>query len=146
MSRIINHRGGADVEALACVLVGKNADEETLEYARSVVRAQLQLLRIREIKRDLLERVYRLGMLEPPPRFSSRSAEVKYVLHQPMLDPLCWPEPVDPSGPMPPDKDARAAETTRRLLGHFQKLNRYERRAFKAKQQALSKLAACGAV
>jgi hypothetical protein len=30
----------------------------------------------------------------------------------------------------------------RRLLGHFRTLNRYERRAFKAKQQALGKLAA----
>jgi len=110
LSRIVNDGEGGDIEGLAHVLVGKNADEETLEHARSVVRAQFHLLRIREVKRDLMERVYRLGMLAPPPRFRSRSAEVKYVMRQPLLGPLCWPEPVDPSGLMPA-KEARAAET-----------------------------------
>jgi hypothetical protein len=141
LSRIINDRGGGEIELLADLLVGENADEETFEHARSVVRAQLDLLRIRELKRDLIERVYRLGMVEPPPRFRSRSAEIRYIMGQPLDRPLRWPERIDPSGPMPSDKDARAAETLRRLLPDFRKLNRYERRAFKAKQQALGKLA-----
>jgi hypothetical protein len=54
---------------------------------------------------------------------------------------LRWPERFDRSGPIPSDKDERAVETMRRLLPHVGNLNRYERRAFKAKQQALGKLA-----
>jgi hypothetical protein len=41
----------------------------------------------------------------------------------------------------PLDRDERAAETMRRLLSDLHKLNRDERQAFKAKQQALRKLA-----
>ena len=54
LSRVINDRGGADIEALARLLVGANEDEETLEHARSAVRAQLDLHRIREVGRDLM--------------------------------------------------------------------------------------------
>ncbi len=142
LSRIINDRGGGEIDSLARLLVGANADEEFVEHALRVVRAQLDLLRIRELKRDLAERVYRLGMVDPPPpRFRSCSAEIRHVMRQPLIGPLRWPQRIDPSGPMPTDKDARAAETIRRLLPLFRKLDRYERRAFKAKQRALDKLA-----
>jgi hypothetical protein len=141
LSRIVSDRGGEHIELLAHLLVGENVDEEALEHARSVVRAQLELLRIRELKRDLMERVYRLGMVDPPLRFRSSSAEIRYVMSQPLDGGVRWPERVDPSGPMPSDQDARAAETQRRLLPQFRKLDRYERRAFNVKQQALGKLA-----
>jgi hypothetical protein len=141
LSRIANMRAGEDIEALAHLVVGPNADEETLEQARSVVRAQLDLIRIREIKRDLLERVYRVGMADAPPLFRSCAAQIRYVMHQPFDRPLRWPERFDRSGPMPSDKDERVAETMRRLLPELENLNRYERRAFKAKQRASSKLA-----
>lgn len=141
LSQISSVRAGEDIEALARLLVGPNADQETLDHARSVVRAQLDLIRIREIKRDLMERVYRLGMADAPPLSRSRSAQIRYGIRQPFDRPVRWPERFDRSGPMPSDKDERAAETMRRLLPHVGNLNRYERRAFKAKQQALGKLA-----
>jgi hypothetical protein len=109
LSRIINVRAGEDTEALAHLLVGPNADEETLDCARSVVRAQLDLIRIREIKSDLMERVYRLGIADAPPLFRSRSAQIRYVMRQPLDRPLRWPERFDRSGPMPSDKDEQAA-------------------------------------
>jgi len=59
LSRAIGARGDPEMEALAHLLVGDNADEERLELARSVVRAHFDLLRIREVKRDLMERLYR---------------------------------------------------------------------------------------
>ena len=135
LSRIVNDRGGADLDALARLLVGAHADEVTLEHARSVVRAQLDLQRIREVKRDLVERVYRLGMVDPPPRFRSRSAEIRYLMSQPLDRPLRWPQWVNPSGPTPSGRDERTAEAMRRALPDLRKLDRYERRAFKAKQQ-----------
>ena len=142
LSRVTNGRGGADIEALARLLVGANEDEEILEHARSAVRAHLDLLRIREVKRDLMERVNRLGTVDPPPRFRSRSAEIRYLMTQPRDRPLRWPPRVNPLGPMPPGRDERSAESMRRALPDLNKLDRYERRAFKAKQQALGRLAA----
>jgi hypothetical protein len=130
---------GAEIEALARQIAGDNADEEILELARDVVRAHFDLLRIRGVNRDITERVSELGALGPRPRFRSISAEIKYVMSQPLDRPLRWPQPVDPLGPMPWDKDERAAEATRRLLPELHKLHRY--RAFNAKQRALRKLA-----
>jgi hypothetical protein len=62
-------------------------------------------------------------------------------MNQPLDRPLRWPPRVNPSGPMPPGGDERAAEGMRRALPDLRKLDRYERRAFKAKQEALRKLA-----
>jgi hypothetical protein len=140
----IGDSAGAAIDALARRLVGDDADEQILELARRVVRAHLDLLRVREIKRDLTERVYRIGALDPLPRFRSRSAElryIRYILSHPLDRSLRWPDPVDPLGPMPTAPAARAAEATRRLLPELGKLDRYERRAFSAKQNALRKLA-----
>ena len=141
LSRIINDRGGADIEALARLLVGANEDEETLELARGAVLAHLDLLRIREVKRDLMERVYQLGMVDPPPRIRFRSADIRYLLSQPLDRPLRWPRRVNPSGAMPSGRDERAAEAMRRALPDLRKLDRYDRRAFNAKRQALGRLA-----
>jgi hypothetical protein len=59
----------------------------------------------------------------------------------PLDRPLRWRQRLDPAATLPLDRDERAAETTRRLLPDLRKLNRYERRAFKAKQDDLRKLA-----
>jgi hypothetical protein len=99
LSRVINESGGADIEALARLLVGTaNADEATFEHARSAVRAHLDLQRIREVKRDLMERVHRLGTVDPPPRFRSRANEIRYLMSQPRDRPLRWPPQVNPQG------------------------------------------------
>ena len=141
LRRVTNTSGGADIEALARLLVGANEDEETLELARGAVLAHLDLLRIREVKRDLMERVYQLGMVDPPPRIRFRSADIRYLLSQPLDRPLRWPRRVNPSGAMPSGRDERAAEAMRRALPDLRKLDRYERRAFNAKRQALGRLA-----
>jgi hypothetical protein len=141
LSRKIGARGDPETEALAHLLVAENADEERLEHARSVVRAHFDLLRIREVKRDLMERLYRFGAPGPLRRFRSRSDEIRYLTTLPIDRPLQWPQRLDPAATLPLDRDERAAETVRRLLPDLRKLNRYERRAFKAKQDALRKLA-----
>jgi hypothetical protein len=139
LSRKIGARGDPETEALADLLAGENADEESLEHARNVVRAHRDLLRIREVKRDLIERLYWFGA--PLRRFRSRSAEIRYLTTLPVDRPLQWPQRLDPAATLPLDRDERAAETVRRLLPDLRNLNRYERRAFKAKQDALRKLA-----
>ena len=141
LNRMISLRAGEDIEALADLLVGPNAGEDTLDLSRSFVRAQLDLIRIREIKCDLLERVYRLGIVDAPPLFRSRWAEIRYVMRQPFDLPLRWPKRFDHAGAMPSNRDERAVEAMRRLLPHLANVNRYEMRAFKAKQQVSAKLA-----
>jgi hypothetical protein len=141
LSRSIDSSGGTETKALARSIVGDTVDEEILELARAAVRAHFDLLRIREVKRDITERVYELGALRPRPRFRSISAKINYVIGQPLDRPLRWPQPVDSLGTMPWEKDERAAEATRRLLPELRKLDRYERGAFNAKLRALRKLA-----
>ena len=141
LSRAIGARDDPETEALAHLLVGEHADEERLEHARNAVCADRDLLRIREVKRDLMERVYRFGAPGPLRRFRSWSAKLRYLMSLPLDRPLRWPQRLDPAATMPADCDERAAETVRRLLPDLRKLNRYERRAFKAKQDALRKLA-----
>jgi hypothetical protein len=141
LSRKIGARGDPETEALAHLLVAENADEERLEHARNVVRAHRDLLHIREVKRDLMEHLYWFGAPGPLRRFRSRSAEIRYLTSLPIDRPLQWPQRLDPAATLPLDRDERAAETVRRLLPDLRQLNRYERRAFKAKQDALRKLA-----
>ena len=109
-------------------------------HARNVVRAHRDLLRIREVKRDLMERLYRFGAPGPLRRFRSRSAEIRYLMSLPLDRPLRWPQRLDPAATLPLDGDERAAETMRRLLPELRKLNRYEKRAFKAKRDACANL------
>ena len=129
LSRAIGARGDPETEALAHLLVGDNADEERLELARSVVRAHFDLLRIREVKRDLMERLYRFGAPGPPRRFRSRSDEIRYLTSLPVDRPLQRRQRLAPAATLPLDRDERAAETVRRLLPDLRKLNRYERRS-----------------
>jgi hypothetical protein len=89
----------------------------------------LDLLRIREVKRDLMERVYRLNKVDPPPRFGFRFAEIRYLISQLLDRPMRWPQRVNPSGPMPSGRDEQAAGAMRRALPDLRKLDRYERRA-----------------
>jgi hypothetical protein len=123
------------IDELAQLIVGDLADDEALDLACDVVRAHLDLLRVREVKRDLMERMYALGTVNPLRRFRS--------MGQPLDQPLRLPQRRNPLGPMPVDEDERVAEAMRRLLPELCKLDRYERRAFKAKQRALRALANC---
>jgi hypothetical protein len=87
-----------------------------LDLACDVVRAHLDLLRVREVKRDLMERMYAHGTVDLLRRFCSISDEVRFVMGQPLDQPLRLPQRVNPLGPMPVDEDERVAEAMRRLL------------------------------
>jgi hypothetical protein len=130
-----------EIEALARLIADGCADQEILEHAREAARAHMDLLRVREVKHDLIERMYAIGTIEPLRRFRSIAAEVKFVMRQSLHRPFLLPPPVNPLGPMPTNKDKRAAEAMRRLQPEMRKPNRYEKRAFNTKQTALRKLA-----
>jgi hypothetical protein len=125
------------VESLVRRIAGDTRDPNLLRCSHDAARAHIDLARIRQVKREVFERVYRFGGLKPAPRFRSVRAEMRYVLSQPLDQPLRWPDRVDPLGPMPSEEAEREAEAVRRLLPELRKLNRYEARAYAIKVSAL---------
>jgi hypothetical protein len=127
-----------DVELLVRHIAGDATNQHLLQWARSAARAHLDLVRVRQIKVDIINRVIEFGVLEPRPfRFRSLSAEMRYLKRQPFDQPVEWPKWVDPLGPMPSEQEEGAAEAVRRLLPELRKLNRYETRAYALKARAL---------
>jgi hypothetical protein len=123
-----------DVVLLVRHIIGDATDQHLLQYARSAARAHLDLVRVRQIKVDIINRVIEFGVLEPRPfRFRSLAAEMRYLKLQPFDQPVEWPTRVDPLGPMPSEEEKCAAEAVRRLLPELRKLNRYEARAHSIK-------------
>jgi hypothetical protein len=126
-----------DVELLVRHIAGSATTLKLLQCARSAARAHLDLVRIRQIKADIINRVIEFGVPEWLPfRFRSLAAEMLYL----KLQPFEWPIWADPLGPMPSEEDERAAEAVRRLLPELRKLNRYEARANAIKARALREL------
>jgi hypothetical protein len=127
-----------DVELLVRHIAGDATNQHLLQCARSAARAHLDLVRVRQIKVDIINRVIEFGVLEPRPfRFRSLPAEMRYLKRQPFDQPVEWPKWVDPLGPMPSEEEECAAEAVRRLLPELRKLNRYEARAYALKVRAL---------
>ena len=119
-----------DVELLVGHIVGGATDLHLLQDAGSAARAHRDLVRIRQIKADIINRVIKFGVPEwLPLRFRSLAAEMRYL----KLQPFEWPTWADPLGPMPSDRDECVAEAVRRLLPELCKLNRYEARAYAIK-------------
>lgn len=132
-----------DVELLVRHIAGDATNQHLLQCARSAARAHLDLVRVRQIKVDIINRVIEFGVLEPRPfrfRFRSFAAEMRYLKLQPFDQPVEWPKWVDPLGPMPSEEEECAAEAVRRLLPELRKLNRYEARAHAIKANALHEI------
>jgi hypothetical protein len=136
LSRPLVIGGSAELESLVCLLVGRDAEPHVAELARNAVRAHLNLVRIRELKSDMFARIYQFGSLEWEPR-SRSSAEIRYVLSRLRDTRVRLPEPET----IPSDEEERAAEAMRRLLPELRSIDRYEERAFNARQRSLRQLA-----
>jgi hypothetical protein len=127
-----------DIEFLVRHIVGDATNQHLLQYPRSAARAHLDLVRVRQIKVDIINRVIEFGVLKPRPfRFRSLAAELRYLKLQSFDQPVKWPTWVGPLVPMPSEQEERAAEAVRRLLPELRKLNRYEALAFAIKASAL---------
>ncbi|WP_439393043.1 hypothetical protein ACRQ5Q_27620 [Bradyrhizobium sp. PMVTL-01] len=119
-------------------LVGDSTDEYVRHAARAAVRAHLELLRVRQIKATIINLVIEFGDLNAPPpfRFRSLAAELRYLKRQPFDQPVKWPKPAAVAS-LPSDEMECTAEAVRRLIPELRKLNRYELRAWVAKDDAL---------
>ena len=116
------------LDKLARKIAGDTKDAITLERAREIAQAELDLARVRRAKVALIERARAFGELDPPQAFSTVT-EIKRFFNALDRGRLIVPKPTDPSATMPSQEPDRTAEAVRRVLPELRKLDRYERRA-----------------
>ena len=126
------------IESLARGIVEGVTDQHLLQCARTVAYAHLELARIRQVKRDIIDCFTLVEVLGPAARFG-RDVErrlLKALSNAPMkkLKPVDWPVP-------PLSQAELEVEALKRLLPELRKLERYEKRAFNMKNQTLREIA-----
>jgi hypothetical protein len=122
------------VEALAQKIAGRGADAVTLEIARLIARAELDLVQIRRTKVALIARMSEFGELEVPNPLRTCRDVTRFLASFDRGLPLSLAVPASPS--MPFSEPERSAEAVRRALPELLKLDRYERRATARRDRA----------
>jgi hypothetical protein len=122
------------VEALAQKIAGRGPDAVTLEIARSIARAELDLAQIRRTKIAVIARMSEFGELEVPNPLRTSRDVTRFLTSIDRGLPLSLTVPVSPS--MPSSEPERSAEAVRRALPELLKLDRYERRATARRDRA----------
>lgn len=131
------------LEKLTRQIAGDSDDIATLSLARVVAEAQLQLSRVKQVKKALIERAMIFGALESPSYFRSELAEMRWLLAE-----IQWregkrlfrrltPVVLNPSAPLPENESERATEAARRILSDLASLGRYESRAAGRRDRAI---------
>jgi hypothetical protein len=128
-----------EVERLARAIVGDTEDEISLERARIIAAAELDLARVRRVKVALIECARVLGEFDPVQIFKSVT-EVHRFFNALDRGKLIVPQ-LKPATAMPAEEPERSAEAVRRALPHLIKLDRYERRASRLRDQAVREIA-----
>jgi hypothetical protein len=134
------------VKELARMIAGDSSDWGVLEHARTAAEAELELARVRRVKLALIERVSALGCLRIPTHFRSAQDEVRWLIardnwetEQRGVRPE-MPRLQDPALTMPHSEPHRSSEAMRRLLPELTKLNRFEIRSVRRRDQAIRNL------
>lgn len=123
------------VKSLALAILAGSSAPELLEAACSAARAYLELVHIRQVKADLIQRVLEFGAVGPE-LMRARLAESRHL--QALLR-RQWQKRLKPVSV--PSEAERQAEVLRRLLPELRKLNRYEARTYARWDRALSEVA-----
>ena len=125
------------LDKLARKIAGNTDDAITLERAREIAQAELDLARVRRAKVALIERASAFGELDPPQLFGTVTQIIRaiHALERGRISSL--PEPINSSATMPPQEPYRLAEAVRRVLPELRKLDRYEHRAAVRRDQAV---------
>jgi hypothetical protein len=122
------------VRSLVRRIAPGSTDQDLLGWATVAARAELELVRIRHLKSDIVDRMAQFDAMESAAFFRARAAQIRDL--ESLLDtPWCELKP-------PPPWTARLeveseAEAVRRVLAELRKLNRYEARACAIKLNAL---------
>jgi hypothetical protein len=122
------------LDKLARKIAGNTEDAITLERARGIAQAELDLARVRRAKVALIERASAFGELDPPQLIVTQMIRLLNAFDRGRL---IVPKPIDASATMPSQEPYRSAEAVRRVLPELRKLDRYERRAAARRARAL---------
>jgi hypothetical protein len=117
---------------LARKIAGDTKDAITLERARAVAHAELDLARVRRAKVALIERASASGELDPPRLTVTQVIRLLNAFERGR--PI--PQPIDALATMPSQELDRSAEAVRRALPDLRKLERYERRSAARRDRA----------
>src|SRR6516162_94646 len=122
------------LDELARKIAGDTKAAITLERAREIAQAELELGRVRRAKLALIERSSAFGELDPPQLTVTQMIRVLDAFDRGRL---IVPKPIDASATMPSQEPDRSAEAVRRVLPELRKLDRYERRAAAQRERAV---------
>jgi hypothetical protein len=126
------------LDKLAHKIAGNTDDAITLDRARAIAQAELDLARVRRAKVALIERASAFGELDPPQLTVTQMIRVLNAFDRGRF---IVPKPSDSSATMPSQEPGRSAEAIRRVLPELLKLDRYERRAAARRDRAAFDLA-----
>ncbi|MEY9127636.1 hypothetical protein [Bradyrhizobium yuanmingense] len=130
------------IDKLAEQIAGSRQERLALAFARDAAAAQCELVRIRQVKAELIRQVAEFGSVDPPKVFNSWKEEWRYIKAS-LRNNNTWlplPIPADPAKTMPADAQERVVEAIRRALPELAKLERYEFRAIGRRNRALRAL------
>jgi hypothetical protein len=126
------------LDKLARKIAGNTDDAITLECAREIAQAELELARVRRAKVALIERASAFGKLDPPQLTVTQMIRTLNALDRGGSHIV--PKPIDASATMPSQQPERLAEAVRRVLPQLRKLDRYESRAAAQRERAVLEL------
>jgi hypothetical protein len=124
---------GKQLDMLVRQIAGDTDDEATLALARVAAEAQLDLARIGQLKKAVIECVMALGDPETSPFCRPEMEQIRSRSRGPSQPP--WPDAIDPLTTMPDP-----LELAPYLLSDCVKLLRYENRAAGRRNRAIRKL------
>ena len=127
-------------EAIALKVAGETADAETLDYARRIGEAQVDLNRVRSVRRELIARMLsqprsdcrftQLQQVRLINRFLDRVERNKVTsIDLEIIDPVIHPKPLE--------GDVKFAAVLLDSVGELTRLERYERRALSRRNSAI---------
>jgi len=116
------------LDKLARKIAGDTKDAITLERARAIAQAELDLARVRRAKVALIERASAFGEFDPPQLTVTQIVRILRAFDR--GDSLIV-------STMPSQEPDRSAEAIRRVLPDLRKLDRYERRAAAQRDRAV---------
>jgi len=123
------------LDKLARKIAGDTKDAITLERARAIAQAELDLARVRRAKVALIERASAFGEFDPPQLTVTQIVRILRAFDR--GDSLIVSKPIDALATMPSQEPDRSAEAIRRVLPDLRKLDRYERRAAAQRDRAV---------
>jgi hypothetical protein len=124
------------LEECARKIAGDDADPFTLERARAIAEAELDIARVRHTRAGLIQRAYAFGALDPP-HYTTRG-----ILHwiREFEGGIELPLQAAMKGvpdAMPSEEQERSVEAIRRCIPELRKIDRYERRAAARRDRAV---------